>query len=126
MARLLIVEDDDRVGQLYREEFESEGYEVELARDGAAALERLSAFAPDAIVLDIGLPEKSGLDVLEEMGAAAGRTPVIVNTAYPLFRFDLRAHRAAVWVNKSSNLDLLKQHVRRLTTPKENGIPETH
>ena len=114
MARLLIVEDDINVRDLYREEFEAEGYEVELVADGAAALERLRSAPPDVVILDIGLPEKSGLEVLDELGAAAANVPVIVNTAYPLFRLDFRAHRARAWLTKSSDMQKLKQVVSRI------------
>jgi len=46
-----------------------------------------------------------------------GATPVIVNTAYPLFKMDFRAHHATSWVEKSSNTDPLISAVRQIVEP---------
>jgi|GEM_PF-1420113 len=111
MTRLLIAEDNTSVAELYREEFETEGYAVEVVDNGASAIERAREWQPDIVVLDIGMPEMSGLEALSDL-CAGGRT-VIVNTAYPLFRKDFRAYLAKAWVTKSSDIEPLLEVVRQ-------------
>ncbi len=79
--RVLIVEDDDAMCAALRAGFESEGYEVALARDGEAALGLAAARAPDLVLLDVMLPRRSGLDVLKHLRRAGDRVPVILVTA---------------------------------------------
>ena len=112
MAKILIADDNPKLRDLYEMEFESDGYDVVLATDGADALVQCREHQPDIVVLDIGMPEQSGLDVLGDIASMHGGTPVIVNTAYPLFKMDYRAHRAVTWIEKSSKLDILKNAVR--------------
>ena len=113
MVKILIADDNPMIRQLYSLEFEADGFEIVTAENGAEAVEQCREHKPDAVVLDIGMPEQSGLDVLSEIASMHGGTPVIVNTAYPLFKFDYRAHRASAWVEKTSNLDSLKQAVQQ-------------
>lgn len=65
--RVLIVEDDTAIIELLRFLFEQEGIEVEVARDGLEALDRLEISQPDLVILDIKLPKLEGTDVLWEM-----------------------------------------------------------
>ena len=58
-----------------------EGYEVELAADGAAALDALADAPPDAVVLDVSMPASDGLEVCRRMRQAGDRTPVLMLTA---------------------------------------------
>jgi len=51
MKKVLIIEDDQIVANIYRHKFCSEGYEVEVALDGEAGMQRVQSFRPDAIVL---------------------------------------------------------------------------
>jgi DNA-binding response OmpR family regulator len=114
MATLLITDDSRDILELYREEFEGEGYVVLTASDGGEAVRMAREMRPDLVILDIGMPEKSGLEVIAEISCLHGGTPVIVNTAYPLFKMDFRGHHAAAWVTKSADLDPLKSAVRQL------------
>jgi len=79
-VRVLFVEDDGLVAQMYRLKLELDGYWVEVAEDGIAALEKARALMPDIIFLDIRLPKKDGLTVLEELRAdpATARIPVVI------------------------------------------------
>jgi two-component system, OmpR family, response regulator MprA len=80
-ARVLVVEDDVEIGGALRRSLALEGYDVELAGDGAEALERLSVRSPDAVVLDVLMPHVDGLEVCRRLRAAGDRTPVLVLTA---------------------------------------------
>jgi CheY-like chemotaxis protein len=64
---VLIVEDDRATARLLEFTLERAGYQVELAGDGGAALERLYDFEPDAVILDLHLPHTSGLEILDRI-----------------------------------------------------------
>lgn len=68
-VRVLFVEDDASVVQMYRLKLELDGYLVDVASDGIAALEKARKAVPDIIFLDIRLPKLDGLAVLEELRA---------------------------------------------------------
>ena len=78
--KILIVEDEEILSKVMKEEFEAKGYEIKIARDGQEALLLSKSFGPDIILLDILLPKKSGLDVLAELKADSKlkSIPVIV------------------------------------------------
>ena len=82
-ARVLVVDDDERVRTVVSWQLEADGYAVTHARDGAAALQRIEAERPDLVVLDLSMPGLGGLDVLRRVRAAeasgsGGALPVIV------------------------------------------------
>jgi two-component system, OmpR family, response regulator MprA len=79
---ILVVDDDSAVRESLRRALKLEGYEVELAADGDAALERLGGDAePDAVVLDVMMPGTDGLDVCRTLRASGNRLPVLMLTA---------------------------------------------
>jgi DNA-binding response OmpR family regulator len=79
--RILIVEDEKRVAQFLRKGFEAETMAVDIASDGheGAALARANEY--DAIVLDLMLPGKSGIEVLKEIRGAGRHTPILILSA---------------------------------------------
>jgi DNA-binding response OmpR family regulator len=79
-ARILVVEDEPRLGDLLRLYLERDGYAVTVVRDGRAALEIVDAAATDLVVLDLMLPGISGEAVLEAI-RARGDTPVLIASA---------------------------------------------
>ena len=68
-VRVLFIEDDAAVAEMYRLKLELDGYSVEVASDGVAALEKARSMQPDIIFLDIRLPKLDGLSVLEKLRA---------------------------------------------------------
>src|SRR5947199_8728409 len=68
-VRVLFVEDDASVAQMYRLKLELDGYTVDVAGDGLVALEKARALHPDIIFLDIRLPKMDRLTVLENLRA---------------------------------------------------------
>lgn len=80
--RILVVEDERKVASFIRQGLEEEGHVVEIAGDGAVALDLLlDAPAYDLVVLDVMLPRRDGLDVLRTLRGRGVRTPVLVLTA---------------------------------------------
>jgi DNA-binding response OmpR family regulator len=80
-ARVLVVDDDAAIVELVRIWLDGAGYDVATAPDGATALAMAAARRPDLVVLDVMMPERSGLDVLKDLRAAGGDVPVILLTA---------------------------------------------
>jgi DNA-binding response OmpR family regulator len=79
--RVLIVEDDSALGHFLGQGLRLDGYEVELAADGEAALALAAQMPPEMMILDLGLPRMDGLEVLEQIGERFGSTSVLVLTA---------------------------------------------
>ena len=79
-SRILVVDDDKNICELIRLYLQKEGYTVEIANDGLAALEKFSQNPPAAVILDIMLPKIDGIEVLKRM-RKAGNIPVIMLTA---------------------------------------------
>lgn len=63
LARVLVVEDDDDVARLERTVLERAGYDVKVASTGSDGLELAASYKPEVVLLDVGLPDISGLDV---------------------------------------------------------------
>lgn len=67
--KILIVEDENTLSYVLKEKFKNEGYSVVIAEDGEEACVAAHKFLPDVILLDLRLPKKHGLKVLEELKA---------------------------------------------------------
>src|SRR5438132_9941557 len=80
MKKVLIVEDDQIVANIYRTRFSTDGFQVEVALDGSSGLEMARNFRPDAIVLDLMMPKMSGVDFMKQIRAQPDfeQLPVIV------------------------------------------------
>jgi DNA-binding response OmpR family regulator len=79
--RLLLVEDDLMIGESLRQALRQAGYAVDWVRDGHAADGTLASERFDLVLLDLGLPERDGMEVLQAQRSRGDRTPVIVLTA---------------------------------------------
>ena len=79
--QILVVDDEPAVRDSLDRALRLEGYKVDLAADGAEALEMLGEDSADAVVLDLMMPRVDGLEVCRRMRAAGDRTPVLVLTA---------------------------------------------
>ncbi|MBA2640950.1 MAG: response regulator transcription factor [Nocardioidaceae bacterium] len=79
--RILVVDDDRAVRDSLRRSLQYNGYEVEVAADGAEALARVPAARPDAIVMDVMMPRLDGLETTRALRAAGSELPILVLTA---------------------------------------------
>ena len=79
--RILVVDDDLAVRRSIDRALRLEGYDVATVPSGGEALEELAQVPPDALVLDLGLPDLDGLTVCRRMRAAGDDTPVLILTA---------------------------------------------
>ena len=81
--RVLVVDDDPQVLKLLRLNFEMEGYDVDAAPDGAAALAAAARHRPDAVVCDVMMPGMDGLEVVRRLRADPdlSKIPIVVVSA---------------------------------------------
>jgi two-component system, OmpR family, response regulator len=81
LAQILLVEDDQDLRTLLRRGLEEEGFAITGASTGAEALERVASEAPDAFVIDVGLPDADGRDLCQALRAQGIQSPVLFLTA---------------------------------------------
>lgn len=111
--RILLVDDEEGIQLLYREEFEDEGFEVVSAYNGDEALAIFLQETFDLIILDINMPGMNGIEVLRRMKEVKPHLPVILSSAYQEYKQDIGSWASEEYIVKSSNLDDLKEAVRR-------------
>jgi DNA-binding response OmpR family regulator len=80
MSTVLVVEDELKIARLVRDYLEHAGFEVIVTGDGEAALASARGSRPDLVVLDLGLPERDGLDVARELRRSSN-VPIVMLTA---------------------------------------------
>jgi DNA-binding response OmpR family regulator len=119
--KILLVEDEESLRLLYEEELMAEGYEVLIARNGREALRQLEETTPDLIILDIVMPVMDGMETLGQIMGRERNVPIIIHTSYPGYREDFMSWAADAYVAKSSDLQELKDTVRRLLLKGRKG-----
>lgn len=114
--RILLVEDDAALGQATQVALRLEGYAVDWLRDGQHADDALRSDSFDAVVLDLGLPRKDGLDVLSALRARGDSTPVLCLTARDTLQDRVSGldHGADDYLVKPFDLDELNARLRAL------------
>ncbi len=114
MKTILVVDDEESIRLLYREELEEDGYRVILASDGREALRQVKSDPPDLITLDIRMPGMDGIEVLQRIREMDTHIPVIMSTAYGEYRQDFSVWASDAYIIKTANLDELKKTIKRL------------
>lgn len=79
--RILLVEDDEMIGEGVVDGLKAEGYAVDWVQDGNSALIALRTTPFSLVILDLGLPGKDGISVLQEVRSQRMHVPVLVTTA---------------------------------------------
>jgi CheY-like chemotaxis protein len=114
MRRLLVVDDEEAIRQLFACELEEEGYRVDLAASGDEAADLLRRHRYDLVVLDIQIGHENGLEILQDIIQQRQDLPVILCTAYSCYKEDFSSWLADGYVVKSSDLTGLKQEISRV------------
>src|SRR5437016_3070374 len=109
MAKLLLIDDDpDLVPDQVRQVFPAPAHRVEIAPTGREGLERARDVRPDVILLDLRLPDQSGLDVLKQLRQIDARIPVVVVTVVRSAESAIEAMRQGAYDYLLKPLDLQK------------------
>jgi CheY-like chemotaxis protein len=114
MKKILIVDDEESIRFLYKEELEEEGYIVECAKNGKEALEKLTVFKPDLISLDIKMPVMDGIEALKRIREKERHLPIILCSAYGEYKQDLTTWASDAYVVKCADLTNFKSTIRKL------------
>jgi two-component system response regulator MprA len=114
--RLLVVDDDRGLRDVLRRALTLSGFEVRQAENGAQALGEVAAAVPDAVVLDVGLPDIDGLEVCRMLRREGNRVPVLMLTARDAVsdRIDGLDAGADDYLVKPFDIDELRARLRAL------------
>jgi two-component system, OmpR family, response regulator MprA len=114
--RLLVVDDDRALRDVLRRTLTLAGYDVRLSDTGAGALAEAASSVPDAVVLDIGLPDIDGLEVSRLLRREGNRVPILMLTARDAVadRIDGLDAGADDYLVKPFDVDELKARLRAL------------
>ena len=129
MKKILFIEDDQVVANVYRNKLTVEGYQVEVAVDGESGLRLMRTFQPNVIILDLMLPGISGVDVIKEVRSEPDfvKTPIIVFSNTYLTNIIQDAWRAGAnkCLSKSSCTPKDVIEVVRNTVGDSGAVPQT-
>ena len=127
-VKILVVDDERAVRESLRRALELEGYEIELAEDGAQALERLGSDPePDAMVLDVLMPGMDGLEVSRTVRRNGSRLPILMLTARTQVEDRVEGLDAGAddYLTKPFALEELLARVRALLRRTSDGSGQT-
>lgn len=119
--RLLLIEDDEMLGKAVSAGLKQDGYTVDWLTDGEAGLEALQSDDFDVVVLDIGLPGMSGIEVLQRLRKQKMTLPVMILTAYDAVSDRITGLDAGAddYLIKPFDLDELLARLRAITRRNE-------
>ncbi len=118
---ILVVDDEENIRWLYKEELEEEGYSITAAASGEEALQMIPETKPDLVVMDIKMPGISGVDTLIKIKEMDKNIPVILCSAYGDYKQDFTTWASDAYVVKAASLDELKKAIREVL---EKRYPE--
>ena len=115
--RILLIDDDETILETVRLALESHGYDVEVARDGAAGIRRAEHRQPDLIVLDLVLPNRNGFAVLERIRKSLVSPPRVImltGSGEDRYRQAAEARGADAFLPKPVDMALLLARIAEL------------
>jgi DNA-binding response OmpR family regulator len=112
--KVLLVDDDEGLRDLYEEELKDEGYEIVTAKNGKETIQKLEREKPDLIVLDIVMPKMDGMETLGRIIGKYKTIPIILHTSHPGYQEDFMTRAADAYLLKSTDLTELKEKIREL------------
>ncbi|MBI4547147.1 MAG: sigma-54-dependent Fis family transcriptional regulator [Ignavibacteriae bacterium] len=113
-ARVLVVDDDEKILFAFREVLKKDGHKCIVARNGEEALDRLSKKSPDLVFMDITMPKLDGLEALKQIKQHESLLPVIIITGYGTMQTAIKAVQNGAFEYLTKPLDVEK--IREVTT----------
>ena len=115
--RLLVVDDEESICRAFRLFFEARGWDVDVAASGREGTDKFQVGQPDAVFLDVRLPDDDGLQVMERLRALRQETPIVIITAYGGMHTVLRAVKGGAfdYLPKPIDLDRALELAERAT-----------
>ncbi|PTL58510.1 response regulator transcription factor [Paraconexibacter algicola] len=126
--RVLVVDDEPNIADVVAMALRYQGFEVETAGDGKAALDAVRSFKPDLMVLDIMLPDMEGFEVAERLGAQRASLPIVFLTARDSTEDKVRGLTTGGddYVTKPFSLEELVARIRTILRRAGLAQPESH
>lgn len=112
MKKILVVDDEQNIRFLYKEELEDCGYQVAVAATAEEAMEKIQQDKPDLITLDIKMPGMDGIEFMKKLKEEKSNIPVILCSAYGRYKQDFRVWASDAYVVKSADLQELKSTIK--------------
>ena len=112
MKKILVADDNKSIQVLLQEELVEEGYQVFITGNPSQIMMLINQKRPDLVILDIRFDGHSGLDLLQDIKNTFDNLPVILCTAYPNFKYDMKSIAADYYVVKSPDLSEIKSKVK--------------
>jgi len=115
MARILVVDDEKNIRTLFEAELTDEGHQVVTAADGREALDEFKKNGADLLIIDIRMPDMTGLDLMERIRSMSLTVPIIVCTALKALENDYTIWESQVsaFLAKPVDLEDLKAEVKK-------------
>ncbi|MBI2002397.1 MAG: response regulator [candidate division NC10 bacterium] len=114
MKTILVVDDEEAIRLLYREELSDAGYQVRVAANASEALRMMQQARPDLMTIDIKMPGMDGIELLRKVRETDRDLPIIICTAYGDFKRDFGTWASDAYLTKSADLAELKEKIREL------------
>jgi len=114
MKKILVVDDEENIRKLYREELEELGYQVTTVPDGPQALEAMKTARFDLVTLDMRMKDMDGIETLRLMKEIDSSLPVIISTAYEQYKNDFGSWCSDAYIVKSADMSALREAVKKI------------
>ncbi len=114
MKKILVVDDEENIRKLYKEELEEMGYEVTTASDGAQALAAMDATKFSLVTLDMRMKGMDGIEALRRMKEKDSTIPVVISTAYEGYKHDFGSWASDAYIVKSADTAALRDAVKKI------------
>lgn len=122
-GRVLAVDDEQAILWVIRETMGPEGYDVDTAKGGQEAIDKIASRFYDLVITDLMMPDRSGMDVIEAAKSAWPETEILVITAYPSIETAIQAMKrgAADYLTKPLEPEEILLQVERLLSSRSHG-----
>jgi two-component system response regulator (stage 0 sporulation protein F) len=114
MKKILVVDDEENICALYKEELEDMGYEVTTAHDGVSALAALEERHFDLVTLDMRMKGMDGIETLRKMKERNSSLPIVISSAYEGYKNDFGSWASDAYIVKSADTAALRDTVKKI------------
>lgn len=122
MAKVLVIDDENNIRLLYKDEFQDEGYEVAVAASADQAMQEIRKNKPDLVTLDIKMPGMDGIEFMRRLKEEESDIPVVFCSAFGGYKRDFRVWASDAYVVKSADLSELKNVVKKILANKNADL----
>ena len=114
MKKVLVVDDEESIRILYREEIEDMGYAVTAVQDGAAALAAVEKDHFDLVTLDMRMKGMDGIETLRKLKEKDTSLPIIISSAYEEYKNDFGSWCSEAYIVKSADTSALRETIKKI------------